>query len=207
MNAHLILGIALLTVIPGSAQSTRSPIPVQTEKDAVPVCPAGKGCLTFKQMWEGGDAVAKSATWACFVQKNLGIIPSYNDWNPDDLLLLRDGVSVFEMHRFIDGTERLSSSAEAESFRDGIAHWRPVSGPTSLDVTKSGETLALNLKYTDTKNSDVRFHFDMRLSSGRFTSKWIVESKSLLSKSTSTEDYSGQCIPLPKQTKQLEGHK
>jgi hypothetical protein len=152
-------------------------------------------------MWNGGDSVARSATWACFIQTNLQVMPSFNAWDADEVLFLRDGVSTFEIHRFINGTERLSSVADADYFRGGVAHWKPGDGPASLDVTKSNESLRMDLRYTDTESRSEHFHLEMRLSSGRFTSEWTAETKSLFSKSTSTEDYAGQCVLLPKPTK------
>jgi hypothetical protein len=154
------------------------------------------GCQTFKQMWNGDDSVVKSATWACFNQTYSG---QTIDW--DEVFLLRDGVSVFEIHHFTDGVERLSSEAQAEYFRDGIAHWKPENSSTSLDVTKSNETLIIDLRYTDTENANRHFHFNMRLSSGRFISVWTIERRSLTHSTTTTEDYAGQCILLPKPTK------
>jgi hypothetical protein len=152
-------------------------------------------------MWNGGDSTVRSATWACFVQNNLEMIPAYSTWDTDEMLLLRDGISVFEIHRFVDGTERLALNASSDYFRDGIAHWRPDGSPSSLDVTKTGVALMTDANYKDTTNANVHFHLEMRLSSGKFTSRWSTETASVFSKSTSTEEFAGQCILLPKPPK------
>jgi len=196
MKAKFLFGIALLIAFPSLAQVSHRPVANQEPKHAEPECPDGRGCRTLKQMWDGGDNVARSATWACFTQTDLGYVT-----DRDEVLLLRDGVSVFEMHMFVNGIERLSSEAQAEYFRDGIAHWEPGNGPTSLDVTKSNETLTVDLRYTGVEKANEHLRFTMRLSSGRFKLESTIEKRGLFSTETSAEDITGQCVLLHKPTR------
>jgi hypothetical protein len=170
---------------------------MQDKPVVIPDCPEVTACTTFRQMWQGGDRALKTATWACFdLPHDLpfgGHTPSY-----DNFFLLRDGVSVFDYTRFHNGIENVSAAAVAESFRNGVAHWKPDVSGTSLDVVKSEDELTLDLHYTSTSDESVRFHIDLRLSSGKYTSKWTITKKHTFSSEVSTEDNVGQCILLPK---------
>ncbi len=196
MKSRYLLGVVLLVVLPCGAQQGRTSASRHAQAVTEPDCPEGKGCTTFKQMWEGGDKVARSATWACFdFPQDLGVFghgPSY-----DEFLLLRDGGSVFNFHSFVYGIENVTATANAESYRNGVAHWIADNNGIAIDVIKSEDTLHLSLQYTSTEGANVRFEFTMRLSSGRYTSKWTTEKKHFFSSETSTEDYIGQCIALP----------
>ena len=197
MRAALCVGVIFLSLTPCKAQESRPQRDARDKSVAIPECPEGKACTTFGQMWRGGDRALKTATWACFdLPRDLpfgGHKPIY-----DDFFLLRDGVSVFDFTRFYDGIEKVSATAVAESFRNGVAHWRPDGSGTSLDVVKSEGELTLDLHYTSTADASLAFHIDMRLSSGRYTSKWTSEKKHTFSSETSAGDNVGQCVTLPK---------
>ena len=200
MRAVLCVGAIALLLTLLRAQQSHVQGEVRGKPVAVPACPEGSACTTFKQMWEGGDKTAKSATWACFdFPRELpfgGRAPTY-----DSFFLLRDGVSVFDFHMFNNGVENVSATSVAESFRNGVAHWKPDSSGTSLDVVKSEDELTLDLHYISTTESNVGLHVEMRLSSGRYTSRWIIEKKHTFSSEKSTEDNAGLCVVLPKPTR------
>lgn len=197
MKRVMCVGTIFLLLIPLKAQQSRPQGDVHGKPAAVPECPEGKACTTFKQMWDGGDRAVKGATWACFDLPREsplgGHYPTY-----DSFFLLRDGVSVFELRMFNNGVQNISANALAESFRNGVAHWKPNGSGTSLDVVKSEDELTLDLYYTSTSDASVGFHIDMRLSSRRYTSKWTTEKKHTFSSERSTDDNVGQCIVLPK---------
>jgi len=200
VRTALCVGLIFVSLIPCKAQESRPQRDVRDKPVAIPECPEGKACTTFRQMWQGGDRALKAATWACFgLPRDLpfgGHTPSN-----DNFFLLRDGVSVFDFTRFYNGTENVSAAAVAESFRNGVAHWKPDGSGTSLDVVKSEDELTLDLHYTSTSDASVGFHIDMRLSSGRYTSKWTTEKRHAFSSERSTDDNVGQCIVLPKLVK------
>lgn len=183
--------VVLLIAISSSAQGNGSRHQNRLTKSDSPDCTDGRGCQTFKQMWSGGDSVVKSATWACFKQTDMR----------DEFLLLTDGNTFFEMHSFANGVENISAKAQAEYFRDRTAHWKPENSSTSLDVTKSTETLWMDLRFASTEKQSVHLEFTMRLSSGRFKDKWTTEKKNHFSTETSNWDDAGQCVLLPKTTK------
>lgn len=197
MKALLCVGSILLLLPLCRGQQEHGERDVHDKSAVLPACPEGKACTTFRQMWQGGDRALKTATWACFdLPQDLPFglhTPSY-----DDFFLLRDGVSVFGFMRFYNGIENVSATAIAESFRNGVAHWKPDGSGASLDVVKSEDELTLDLHYTSTSDAGIGFHIDMRLSSGRYTSKWTTEKKHTFSSERSTDDNVGQCILLPK---------
>ena len=199
MNAEFVFGIVLLVSAPSAAQAPHRPPTSPKQTLVAPDCPEGLGCRTFKQMWDSGDSVARSATWACFIQKDLTYVPFAPE--KDVVFFLRDGASVFEMHYFTNGIESVSSEAHVEDSRGNVVHWIREDRPTSLDVTKSDETLIMNLQFTNTEQAIAHFYFTMRLSSGRFESEWTTEKKGWFSTTTSKDNYAGQCISIPKLTK------
>ncbi len=170
MKPLLCFGAIFLLSLPCRAQQSHVKGNVHGRPTTAPECPEGKACTTFKQIWEGGDRTVKNASWACFDSPRElpfgGHAPTY-----DNFFLLRDGVSAFDFRLFNNGIENVSATAAAESFRNGVAHWKPDSISASLDVVKSEDDLTLNLHYTSTTESSVGFHFEMRLSSGRYASK------------------------------------
>ena len=197
MKIALCVGATAFLLLLCGARPLHAQRDAHAKPAAVPECPEGTACTTFKQMWLGGDRTVKSATWACFDlprQLAFGLLAPTND----SFYLLRDGVSSFDFHRFYNGTDNVSATAVAESFRNGVAHWKPDNSGTSLEVVKSKDELTLDLHYTSTTKASVGLHVEMRLSSGRYTSHESIEKKHFFSTEETTEDDTGQCVLLPK---------
>ncbi len=198
MKARLMFGVLLLAVGISTAQTAPLSPVSKLHVSKAPDCPEGLGCQTFKQLWNGGDDTARTATWACFFQKDLTypLAPE-----KDVVFFLKESVSAFEISYFSNGVKDVSGITRAEYSQGGQPHWKPLSHPPSLEVTKSGGTLTAELEFANAEQATAHFHLSMTLSSGRFESEWTTEKKGFLSETTSKEDYSGLCVLLPKTSK------
>jgi hypothetical protein len=183
MKLSPVVPLLLMSSVLAFGQNAKKAV---TSKIAIPSCPAGKGCTSFKQLWAAKDAEVRGADFACFETK-------FNDKSDtqDAFSLLNLGY-YFRYAQYKDGVFANYDSAPNAKF--AFPDWKVVdvewSGgdDKSLEAGKQDTQLFFTRKYKNPAGDEVQQHFTMQLSTGRYRETYIIGTEQL--------EAAGECISL-----------
>ena len=186
---QVLIAVLMLSSI---AVSQNKKPPTTKPRPAVPTCPSGKGCESFRQLWLAKEDDVRGADWACFPRTFSG-----EPIKADRFFLLNVSESLeytsYENGIIGDYAAGVDDGAIAHSTQP--SKWTKM-GEAPLEGQRFGNHLNFVRTYNNPQKEQVQHDFAVNLATGRYSSRYTVEG-------TQAEE-NGECIAPSPSAKKLK---